>query len=60
MDKNSLNYTMSYKHFLPNKYVGALSLFVTDCSYDNKIIYDNNNDSNSNSNNNNNNNNNNN
>ena len=33
--QESLNYTMSPKHFSPNKKVGASCLFVTDCSYDN-------------------------
>ena len=46
---------MSDKPFWPNKLVGVSSLFVTDCSHDNKIIYDNNKNDNNNNNNNNNN-----
>ena len=42
---------MSDKQFWPNKWVGASSLFATDCSHDNKIIYDDNNNNNNNNNN---------
>ena len=37
---------MSDKQFWPNKWVGASGLFATDCSHDNKIIYDDNNNNN--------------